>query len=328
MFAHDGTHRRMLAAVLAFAAPAFLLTACNDDPLLEIPCDAPTADAGVDQTVIDADDSGDEVVLLDGSASTAAGADAIATYAWTEGGVDIVGAAVDGGRTLSAGFDVGVHNVSLTVTTVSGCTDTDEVVITVEALAGNADPTATITEPADGAVFFDTEMITFTGSGNDTEDGALTGTSLVWTSDVDDEIGTGETFMVNAADLTLGVHEITLTATDTEAATGTMTAQITINEATSLISFATDIQPYFEAGASNCVACHSGVAPAAGVSLDSYDGIVFGMNPTDVPLVVIGDASMGALIPKLEAVHNDGADDQVFVDNFLTDWINDGAPNN
>lgn len=42
MFAHDGTHRRMLAAVLAFAAPAFLLTACNDDPLFEIPPDAPT----------------------------------------------------------------------------------------------------------------------------------------------------------------------------------------------------------------------------------------------------------------------------------------------
>jgi hypothetical protein len=32
----------MLAAVLAFAAPAFLLTACNDDPLFEIPPDAPT----------------------------------------------------------------------------------------------------------------------------------------------------------------------------------------------------------------------------------------------------------------------------------------------
>jgi len=42
MFAHDGTHRRMLAAVFAFAAPAFLLTACNDDPLFEIPPDAPT----------------------------------------------------------------------------------------------------------------------------------------------------------------------------------------------------------------------------------------------------------------------------------------------
>jgi hypothetical protein len=42
MFAHNGTHRRMLAAVLAFAAPAFLLTACNDDPLFEIPPDAPT----------------------------------------------------------------------------------------------------------------------------------------------------------------------------------------------------------------------------------------------------------------------------------------------
>ncbi|MCL7980466.1 MAG: hypothetical protein M8865_11260, partial [marine benthic group bacterium] len=42
MFAHRGNHRRMLAAVLAFAAPAFLLTACNDDPLFDLPPDPPT----------------------------------------------------------------------------------------------------------------------------------------------------------------------------------------------------------------------------------------------------------------------------------------------
>jgi predicted CXXCH cytochrome family protein len=42
MFGNEGTHRRMLAAVLAFAAPAFLLTACNDDPLFDLPPDPPT----------------------------------------------------------------------------------------------------------------------------------------------------------------------------------------------------------------------------------------------------------------------------------------------
>ncbi len=60
MFAQDGTHRRMLAAVRAFAAPAFLLTACNDDPLFEIPPDAPT----------------DVVVALQGTS---------ATVSWTVG---------------------------------------------------------------------------------------------------------------------------------------------------------------------------------------------------------------------------------------------------
>ena len=47
MFVHDRTHRRMLAAVLAFAAPAFLLTACNDDPLFDLPPDPPTNVAAV-----------------------------------------------------------------------------------------------------------------------------------------------------------------------------------------------------------------------------------------------------------------------------------------
>jgi predicted phage tail protein len=42
MFATDGTHRRLLAAVLAFAAPVLVLGACNDDPLFDLPPDPPT----------------------------------------------------------------------------------------------------------------------------------------------------------------------------------------------------------------------------------------------------------------------------------------------
>jgi len=55
MFGNEGTHRRMLAAVLAFAAPAFLLTACNDDPLFDLPPGQPT---DVQATI-----AGDDVTL-------------------------------------------------------------------------------------------------------------------------------------------------------------------------------------------------------------------------------------------------------------------------
>ena len=52
MSVHDRTHRRLLAAVLAFAAPAILLTACNDDPLFEIPLEPPTAPTAVNASAV------------------------------------------------------------------------------------------------------------------------------------------------------------------------------------------------------------------------------------------------------------------------------------
>jgi len=190
----------------------------------------------------------------------------------------------------------------------------------------NTAPVASISEPADQSEFFNTEVITFTGSATDSEDGDLTGASLVWTSDLDGEIGTGETFTGSAGEATTGAHVITLTATDSDDATGMATVAITIVEATSAVSFASAIQPYLVD--SGCTSCHGGTSPTAGIALDSYDGIVFGENSSGAPLVVIGDATGGVLIPKLEGSHQDGADDQAYVDDSLAPWIDDGAPNN
>ena len=44
----------------------------------------------------------------------------------------------------------------------------------------NVAPTATITSPTSGSAFLTTDVISFNGSGDDAEDGALTGTSLLW----------------------------------------------------------------------------------------------------------------------------------------------------
>ncbi|MFO7587437.1 MAG: PKD domain-containing protein [Gemmatimonadota bacterium] len=399
------THIAMAALLVSLS-----VVACNDDPLIDVDNQAPIANAGPDQTVVDTDGSGSEQVTLDGSGSSDADG-TIASYVWTEGGTS-VGTGVAPVVTLA----VGTHDITLTVTDNGGATDTDGVTITVqpqpveentpptaaitepteaavfdigadvtftgsgddaedgaltgaslvwtsdvdgeigtgetftintlttgahvitltatdsEAATGTATvniavttaPTAEITEPADASEFLDFEVITFTGSGTDVEDGALTDASLVWTSDIDGEIGTGETFDANAADLTLGAHVITLTATDSNGATGTATVGITINEATSTVSFAEQILPYFND--SGCNGCH-GAANLGDIQLDSYTAVTTDSNGNGV-LLVKGDASLGILIPKLEAAHNDGADDQAFVDDLLTVWINDGAPNN
>ena len=88
---------------------------------------APTSNAGPDQTVADSDDNGSESITLNGSASSDSDG-TIVSYAWSATGVSI-----PTGATPSANFPVGVHNVTLTVTDDDGATDTDVVVITVNA---------------------------------------------------------------------------------------------------------------------------------------------------------------------------------------------------
>jgi hypothetical protein len=92
------------------------------------------------------------------------------------------------------------------------------------------------------------------------------------------------------------------------------------------ISFAADIQPYFEPGLADCVYCHSDGGPK-GVDLDSYVNILAGGN--NGPLVVPFDSAdpTALLIPKLEASHNDGPYDADFV-MTLSQWIDEGALDN
>ncbi len=83
---------------------------------------------------------------------------------------------------------------------------------------GNQPPTAAISAPANNSSFVQGTSVTFTGSGNDPEDGTLTGASLVWTSNINGQIGTGTSFSTTT--LSVGVHTITLTATDSHGAPG------------------------------------------------------------------------------------------------------------
>ena len=90
----------------------------------------------------------------------------------------------------------------------------------------NQEPTAAITDPTNGATFAAGEMVTFTGSGTDHEDGDLTGSALVWTSSLDGQIGTGTSFTRD--DLSTGTHTIRLTATDSDGGSGTASVTITV----------------------------------------------------------------------------------------------------
>jgi len=87
----------------------------------------PTADAGPDQTVQDADGNGTETVTLDGTGSSDPDGQ-ITLYEWWEGG-----AYLGGGATLAHAFAVGTHTVTLTVTDNGAAKASDTVTVTVNA---------------------------------------------------------------------------------------------------------------------------------------------------------------------------------------------------
>lgn len=92
-------------------------------------------------------------------------------------------------------------------------------------LAVNASaPSVEITSrPMQDTVPQGTEL-SFAGQGSDPAEGALTDSALVWSSDIDGELGIGEQLTVS--DLSGGFHTISLTATDQAGFTATDTALV------------------------------------------------------------------------------------------------------
>ncbi len=95
-------------------------------------------------------------------------------------------------------------------------------------LLAGCKPTVRITAPLNGSTYDFGAAITFSGPGSDFNDGDLTGASLVWTSNRDGQIGTGETF--TKSDVSSGMHTITLTATNSQSQSRSAKVTITVGE--------------------------------------------------------------------------------------------------
>ena len=119
----------------------------------------------------------------------------------------------------------GTYMVTLTVTDGGGRTDSVSTAVQVPTSTNQA-PTASMTSPSNGTSAVQGTSIPFAGSGADPEDGALSGSSLTWTSSRDGQIGTGTWFATSS--LSVGSHVITLTARDAQGLTGSATRSITI----------------------------------------------------------------------------------------------------
>ncbi|TNE84268.1 MAG: PKD domain-containing protein [Deltaproteobacteria bacterium] len=130
-----------------------------------------------------------------------------------------------GSPLVTSALTVGGHTLTLVGTDSGGASATDSIALTV--LAPNTAPTATITAPASGGNSDAGVSIDLVGTGNDAEDGALTGASLRWASDLDGVLGTGSPLAT--ASLSAGLHTLTLTATDGGGLTGSDQIAWTVN---------------------------------------------------------------------------------------------------
>ena len=162
-------------------------------------------------------------ISFTGSASDAEDDDGVltASLSWTSSLDGVIGIRASFSTALSAG----THTITASVTDSGDKVGGDAISITVNAPGGNTAPTAMITVPGDGSSFDDGELISFTGSASDAEDGALTA-SLSWSSSRDGPIGNGASFSTT---LSVGTHTITASVTDNDGLPGQDSITVTVN---------------------------------------------------------------------------------------------------
>lgn len=179
---------------------------------------APTASAGPDQTIVDADANGAEVVTFDGTSSSDSDG-SVTSYAWSNGSAPFAY-----GPTPSVAFGVGSDTIRLTVTDDQGATSTDDVVITILAAGANQPPTADAgpDQALTDADANGTEVVALNGAGSSDADGSIV--SYVW-SEGFSQVATGP---APTLPLAVGTHTIRLTVTDDGGATDTDDVVITI----------------------------------------------------------------------------------------------------
>ncbi len=132
---------------------------------------------------------------------------------------------------------------------------------------GNKAPEVILQSPAENQMFTGVQQVFFEAMAYDIEDGPLSGANLVWRSDVDGVLGTGEKTNLEATDLTEGSHLITVEATDSNGASTTRATTVLVYRLAPL-----NQPPVAEAGP-NQVA-FAGMNDLAEVTLDgsgSYD---------------------------------------------------------
>jgi PKD repeat protein/glucose/arabinose dehydrogenase len=152
------------------------------------------------------------------------------TYDWDFGDGTAHSTTANPSHTYTA---AGSYTARLTVSDGRGGSDSDTVA--VSATSGNTPPSATITAPADGSTYRDGVSVSLAGSGQDAEDGTLSGAALDWhvlvhhsthLHDLGHFSGTSASFVPLTDHDADTWYEIILTATDSGGLTATKSVRI------------------------------------------------------------------------------------------------------
>jgi serine protease len=132
------------------------------------------------------------------------------------------------GPSISTKLVAANYTIDLIATDEVGGTGSDS--IDIQVLAGAGYPSAQITKPATGSVFGLGQFILFEGTGNDPEDGTLSGNSLKWYSNHDGLLGSGTAIRTTLSGVAEGQqkHTITLEATDSDGKIATHAIEVIV----------------------------------------------------------------------------------------------------
>jgi hypothetical protein len=89
-------------------------------------------------------------------------------------------------------------------------------------------PQVSITTSSNNSYFVGDQSVVLNGNAFDLEDGQLSGSSFIWSSNINGSLGDGQTLSLSALDLSEGHHTITLTARDSSSEIGTANINIQI----------------------------------------------------------------------------------------------------
>jgi hypothetical protein len=155
-------------------------------------------------------------ILFSGTADDLTDGDLTDDLIWTSSLDGQIGT----GGSFESLLSEGVHTITASVVDSGGLEVKDQRTVTV---ALNYAPEVTISLPANKAVFHEGHEVEFSGSAQDQEDGDLS-EDLVWSSDIDGEIGVGASFVT--AELSDGEHQITAAVQDSGGESGSAVVEI------------------------------------------------------------------------------------------------------
>lgn len=162
-----------------------------------------------------------ESVTFNGTAQDQEDGDISANIVWSSN----IDGEIGQGHAVSVVLSSGEHTITASITDSASQTTSASigVTVTVTSTEDNA-PTITITTPSTGQTSALGNVITFTATASDDEDGDIS-SNIGWSSNVDGEIGQGNSISMALSE---GVHTITASITDSASQTNTATISVTV----------------------------------------------------------------------------------------------------